>query len=42
MKEYLVLDELGGMNTYAASDMRMALVVHQQIVGTEPVSVEQI
>lgn len=35
MKEYMLTDDQGNDYSYQATDMRMALVVHQQIRGTE-------
>lgn len=40
MHEYMLTDRQGDEYTYEASDMRMALVVHHQIVGTEVLRAE--
>jgi len=42
MSEYMLTDDQGDEYSYAASDMRMALVVHQQIQGTNVQKAEQI
>jgi hypothetical protein len=42
MNEYMLTDDQGGEFTYAASDMRMALVVHEQLHGTNVQKAEQI
>jgi hypothetical protein len=39
MHDFEVKDEKGNEYTYQASDMRMALVVHHQLYGTEAVKV---
>lgn len=35
MHEYMLTDDQGDDYSYKASDMRMALTVHHQIVGTD-------
>ena len=40
MSEYMLTDDQGDEYSYEASDMRMALTVHQQIVGTNVVKAE--
>lgn len=39
-KFYRLTDENGLVQTYEATDMRMAMAVHQGLVGTEPVEVK--
>jgi hypothetical protein len=42
MDQYQVTDERDDTYYYEASDMRMALVVHHQLVGTESIRCERI
>jgi hypothetical protein len=42
MNEYMLTDDQGNEYSYASSDMRMALVVHHQVVGTDVQKAEQI
>jgi hypothetical protein len=42
MREYMLTDDQGDEHSYQASDMRMALVVHDQIVGTNVQKAEEI
>jgi hypothetical protein len=42
MNEYMLTDDQGDEHSYQASDMRMALTVHHQIVGTDVVKAESI
>lgn len=42
MHEYLLTDDQGSEHTYAATDMRIALVVHEQLHGTTPYEIKLI
>lgn len=42
MHEYLLTDDQGNQYTYAATDMQMALVVHERLYGTTPHKLELI
>ena len=41
MKTYRVVDDRGEQFRYDATDMRMALVVHHELRGTDPVLAEE-
>lgn len=42
MREYLLTDDQGDSYSYEASDLPMALVVHQQLYGTNIQKAEEI
>lgn len=42
MHEYMLTDDQGGEYSYQASDMRMAITVHEQFVGSNVQKAEQI
>lgn len=42
MNEYVLTDDQGDEFTYNATDMRMALVVHEQLHGTVVQKAEQV
>jgi hypothetical protein len=42
MHEYMLTDDQGDEYSYQATDMRMAITVHEQLVGSDVQKAEQI